>query len=145
MRNWKNAKFLLNNMGNYHQGLKYALSECLGIHPCVLWGRCPALTQILQLITPSRASGTADHVRSLDYLIYLLWLVYIISISTLGMEGIFGCPKYFGQIIHFFCCFGFPQMISLFLRIIPNVLATGLITRTVLFSTLNVSINLLKL
>ena len=31
-----------------------------------LWGRCPALTPILQLITPSRASGTADHVRSLD-------------------------------------------------------------------------------
>ena len=31
-----------------------------------LWGRCPALTPLLQLITPSRASGTADHVRSLD-------------------------------------------------------------------------------
>ena len=31
-----------------------------------LWGCCPALTPILQLITPSRASGTADHVRSLD-------------------------------------------------------------------------------
>ena len=31
-----------------------------------LWGRCPALTILLQLITPSRASGTADHVRSLD-------------------------------------------------------------------------------
>ena len=35
----------------------------------VLWGRCPALTQLLQLITPSRASGTADHVRSLDDLL----------------------------------------------------------------------------
>ena len=35
------------------------------------WGRCPALTQ-LQLISPSRASGTADHVRSLDdYLVEL--------------------------------------------------------------------------
>ena len=32
----------------------------------VLWGHCPALTQLLQLITPSRASGTADHVGSLD-------------------------------------------------------------------------------
>ena len=42
-----------------------------------------------------------------------------------GMEGIFGSPKYFGQIIDFFCCFGFPQMISLFLRIFPNVLATS--------------------
>ena len=31
-----------------------------------LWGRCPALTPLLQLITPSRASGTADHVRCLD-------------------------------------------------------------------------------
>ena len=31
-----------------------------------LWGRCPALTPLLQLITPSRASSTADHVRSLD-------------------------------------------------------------------------------
>ena len=31
-----------------------------------LWGRCPALTPLLQLITPSRPSGTADHVRSLD-------------------------------------------------------------------------------
>ena len=27
---------------------------------------CPALTPLLQLLTPSRASGTADHVRSLD-------------------------------------------------------------------------------
>ena len=31
-----------------------------------LWGRCPALTLLLQLITPSSASGTADHVQSLD-------------------------------------------------------------------------------
>ena len=31
-----------------------------------LWGRCPALTPLLQLITQSRASGTADHVRCLD-------------------------------------------------------------------------------
>ena len=30
------------------------------------WGRCPALSPLLQLITSSRASGTADHVRSLD-------------------------------------------------------------------------------
>ena len=27
-----------------------------------LWGRCPALTPLLHLITPSRASCTADHV-----------------------------------------------------------------------------------
>ena len=31
-----------------------------------LWGRCPALTPLLQLITPSRALGPADHVQSLD-------------------------------------------------------------------------------
>ena len=35
----------------------------------VLWGRCPALTPPLQVITPSRASGTADHVQSLDDLL----------------------------------------------------------------------------
>ena len=34
-----------------------------------LLGCCPALTPLLQLITPSRASGTADHVRSLDDLL----------------------------------------------------------------------------
>ena len=31
-----------------------------------LWGRCPALTPLFHWITPGRASGTADHVRSLD-------------------------------------------------------------------------------
>ena len=30
-----------------------------------LWGRCPALTPLLQLFNPSRASGTADLVQSL--------------------------------------------------------------------------------
>ena len=37
-----------------------------------LWGRCPALTPLLQLITPSRVLGTADHVRSLDDLFFFL-------------------------------------------------------------------------
>ena len=57
---------------------KYALSGRMDIHPCVLqdigpslWGRCPALTPLLQLITSSRESGTADHVRSLDDLLML--------------------------------------------------------------------------
>ena len=36
-----------------------------------LLGCCPALTPLLQLIIPSRASGTADHVRSLDDLFHL--------------------------------------------------------------------------
>ena len=31
-----------------------------------LWSRCPALTQLLQLITTSRTLGTTDHVQSLD-------------------------------------------------------------------------------
>ena len=31
-----------------------------------LWGRCPALTPLLHLITATRATGTADHARSLD-------------------------------------------------------------------------------
>ena len=31
-----------------------------------LWGRCPGLTSLLTWITARRASGTADHVRSLD-------------------------------------------------------------------------------
>ena len=40
------------------------MCESIGHRP--LWGRCPALSPLLHLITPSRASGTADHVRSLD-------------------------------------------------------------------------------
>ena len=31
-----------------------------------LWGHCPVRTPLLHWITPSRASGTTDHVRSLD-------------------------------------------------------------------------------
>ena len=56
----RNSMFSLNNMENSPKGLL----RTSGNSP--LWGRCPALTQLLQLITPSRASGTADHVRSLD-------------------------------------------------------------------------------
>ena len=41
----------------------------LSYRTSALWGRCPALTPPLQLITPSRASGTADHVQSLDDLL----------------------------------------------------------------------------
>ena len=44
-----------------------------------LWGRCPALTLPLQLITPSRASGTADHVQSLDDLFFFLFFVVAVS------------------------------------------------------------------
>ena len=32
----KNEKFILNNMESCYQRLKYALSGCLEIHPCVL-------------------------------------------------------------------------------------------------------------
>ena len=51
---------------------KYALSGRMEIHLYVFWGRCPALT-------PSRASGTADHVRSLDDLLYKGNLIGMIS------------------------------------------------------------------
>ena len=34
-----------------------------------VWKFTPALTPIFQLIIPSRALGTADHVRSLDHLL----------------------------------------------------------------------------
>ena len=40
------------------------------IRKFTLCSRCPALTQLLQLITPSMASGTADHLRSLDDLFF---------------------------------------------------------------------------
>ena len=71
MKIGKNEKFLLNNMESCYQGLKYALSGRLEIHPCVLQdigpvGPLPCSHSNLQLITPSRASGTADQVRSLD-------------------------------------------------------------------------------
>ena len=46
------------------QKKKFPLYESIGHKP--LRGRCPALTSLFQLITPSRALGTADHVRSLD-------------------------------------------------------------------------------
>ena len=42
-----------------------------------LWGRCPALTPPLQLITPSRESGTADHVQSLDDLLLFALILYV--------------------------------------------------------------------
>ena len=51
-----------------------------------LWGRCPALTPIFQLITPSRASGTADHVRSLDDLFSLH-----VSFSSCLISTVFFC------------------------------------------------------
>ena len=45
-----------------------------------LWGRCPALTPLLQLITSSRASGTADHVQSLDDLFHFIFITIFIFI-----------------------------------------------------------------
>ena len=30
---------------------------------------------------------------------------------TVGVEGMFGSPKYFGQMYDFFCSFGFPRRI----------------------------------
>ena len=45
----------------------------LSYRTLVLRGRCPALPPLLQLITPSIASVTADHVRSLDDLFVYLF------------------------------------------------------------------------
>ena len=62
-------------MENCLEGLKYAFSQDVrkftpvSYRTLALWGRCPAPTQLLQLITPSRALATADHVRSLDDLL----------------------------------------------------------------------------
>ena len=72
----KNAMFSLNNMENspkaqrpYQDVWKFTP---VSYRTLALWGRCPAPTPLLHLITLSRASGTADHVRSLyDYLIYV--------------------------------------------------------------------------
>ena len=79
MENWKktenNVKFLLNNMVNWQEIEEMQISHWISwiiaqdvwkfspvsYRTSALWGRCPALTSLLQLITPSRASGTADH------------------------------------------------------------------------------------
>ena len=74
-----------------------------------LWGRCPALTLLLQLITPSRASGTADHVQSLDDLLSLSSLslsfshfpVFSLSISLSHGEESF-CVHLFELRFHYF-------------------------------------------
>ena len=66
----KNAMFSLNNMENSPKAQRPSQDvwkfTIVSYRTSALWGRCPALTPLLQLITPSRASGTADHVRSLD-------------------------------------------------------------------------------
>ena len=66
----KNAMFSLNNMENSPKAQKPSQDvwefTTVSYRTPAFWGRCPALTPPLLLITPSRASGTADHVRSLD-------------------------------------------------------------------------------
>ena len=63
----------MNNTENYP---KYALPGRMEIHPCVLQdigplGPLPCSHTTSSAITPSRASGTADHVQSLDDLLIL--------------------------------------------------------------------------
>ena len=56
------------------KGLKNALSRCMEIHPCFLQDigplrPLPCSHSTSPAVTPSRASGTADHVQSLDDLL----------------------------------------------------------------------------
>ena len=97
----RNVKLPLNNMVNWREIEKMQNFYCMtwkvaakasnmpsqdvwkftpvSYRTSALWGRCPTLTAFLQLITPSRASGTADHVRSLDDLlsIYCFRFFYV--------------------------------------------------------------------
>ena len=62
--------FSLNNMENSPKAQRPSQDVWkftpVSYRTLALWGRCPAPTQLLQLITPSRASVTADQVRPLD-------------------------------------------------------------------------------
>ena len=69
MINWKKSKIPT----EYHGKLPLGPLRTYENSPlCPTWHCRPALTSLLQLITPGRASGTADHVRSLDDLL-LFW------------------------------------------------------------------------
>ena len=103
MKNWKNAKFLLNNMVNWREIEKMQHSywitwkvatkasnmpskdvwkfTSVSTKTSTLWGRSVALTPLLPLITPSRASGTADHVQSLDDL-----LSFILAMAEIRLQ-----------------------------------------------------------
>ena len=71
----KNAMFSLNNMENSPKAQRPSQDVWkftpVSYRTSALWGRCPALTPLLVMITRSGASGTADHVRSLDDLLML--------------------------------------------------------------------------
>ena len=72
----KKSMFSLNNKRISPKGHKCAFPGRLEIHPCVLQdigplGPLPCSHSSSSAITPSRASGTADHVRSLDDLLDL--------------------------------------------------------------------------
>ena len=41
-----------------------------------LWGHCPAVTPLLQLITTSRPLGTADHVQTLGELLAVYLVLF---------------------------------------------------------------------
>ena len=95
-----------------------------------LWGRCPALTPLLQPITPSRASGTTDHVRSLDdFFIFSSGRL----VGLVGLDGlIFRKPNFFSWSLLVKCVF--PQKIMGVAQRVHEIWAFLLIVQTVFFS-----------
>ena len=80
-------------MENCPEGLKFALSEHLEIQPCVRkdigpFRPLPCSPSTLQLITPSSASGTADHVRSLNEVQTATWTLWKVFWQIFKMGAI---------------------------------------------------------
>ena len=86
-------------MENCSKGLKYALSGRMEIHPCVQQDigplrPLPYSHSTSSAITPSRASGTADHVRSLDDL-FIIVHVHLYTTSVAMYPAFFGLKAVF--------------------------------------------------
>ena len=87
------------------------------------WGRYPALTPLLQLITPSRASGTADHVRSLDDLFSfpLHHNHRCSSSSSMYLFIVIGIPLHHRHRSHRYFSDSFPLIHHLNLKALQNI------------------------